>query len=75
VATVGSFSTAWLPLTDDLVLGGGGAFPVHSSQYILDQDDLIDAFLLDDFSIKSTLGEGGMGSAQVSWSLVAVMEE
>ncbi|HET8985542.1 MAG TPA: hypothetical protein VFN03_07265, partial [Trueperaceae bacterium] len=66
---------AWLPLSDDLTLVGGGSFPVHSSQFILDQDDLIDAFLLDDLTIKSILGEGGMGSAQVSWSLVAVMEE
>jgi hypothetical protein len=75
VATVGSFSTAWLPISDDLTLVGGGSFPVHSSQFILDQDDLIDAFLLDDFTIRSILGEDGMGSAQVSWSLVAVPKE
>ncbi len=72
VVATGSFSTAWRPIPDDLNLTGGGGFPVHSSQYILGQDDLIDAFLYDDFYLKSILGEGGMGSASVSWSLSPV---
>lgn len=72
VATVGSFSTAWRPIPDDLHLTGGGGFRVHSSQFILGQDDLIDAFLFDDFYLKSILGEDGMGTASVSWDLAPV---
>lgn len=72
VVPTGSFSTAWRPIPDDLNLTGGGSFPVHSSQYILGQDELIDAFLYDDFYLESILGEEGMGSASVSWSLSPV---
>lgn len=72
VVRTGSFSTAWRSIPDDLNLSGSGSFTVHSTQYILGQPDLIDAFLLDNFYVHSILGEQGMGNAMVSWSLAPV---
>lgn len=71
-ATAGIFQSAWHPIPESLVLSGGGPYPAHSDHYIVQQPELSDWFLQDDFLILQILGEDNLGAASVSWGFAPV---